>query len=108
MVGTNQDLAFADAYVKGVRNFDAKAAYAAADFIGDPDTSTEHPLPAIQAGAVLHLQPGGYQLLMVPIGRGVLEAFLAALAVFRFTTDLAPNLLPTPDPSQPQLDPERR
>ena len=84
------------------------AAYAAADFIGDPDTSTEHPLPAIQAGAVLHLQPGGYQLLMVPIGRGVLEAFLAALAVFRFTTDLAPTLLPTPDPSQPQLDPERR
>jgi predicted alpha-1,2-mannosidase len=28
MVGTNQDLAFADAYVKGVRNFDARAAYA--------------------------------------------------------------------------------
>jgi predicted alpha-1,2-mannosidase len=27
MVGTNQDLAFADAYVKGVRNFDARAAY---------------------------------------------------------------------------------
>ena len=28
MVGTNQDLAFADAYVKGVRNFDYRAAYA--------------------------------------------------------------------------------
>jgi predicted alpha-1,2-mannosidase len=28
MVGTNQDLAFADAYLKGVRNFDANAAYA--------------------------------------------------------------------------------
>ena len=28
MVGTNQDLAFADAYVKGVRNFDFRAAYA--------------------------------------------------------------------------------
>jgi predicted alpha-1,2-mannosidase len=28
MVGTNQDLAFADAYVKGVRNFDYQAAYA--------------------------------------------------------------------------------
>ncbi|MEN0129193.1 MAG: GH92 family glycosyl hydrolase [Brevundimonas sp.] len=27
MVGTNQDLAFADAYVKGVRNFDYTAAY---------------------------------------------------------------------------------
>ncbi|KUL33026.1 GH92 family glycosyl hydrolase [Actinoplanes awajinensis] len=28
MVGSNQDLAFADAYVKGVRNFDYQAAYA--------------------------------------------------------------------------------
>jgi predicted alpha-1,2-mannosidase len=28
MVGTNQDLAFADAYLKGVRNFDYQAAYA--------------------------------------------------------------------------------
>ena len=28
MVGTNQDLAFADAYMKGVRNFDYQAAYA--------------------------------------------------------------------------------
>jgi predicted alpha-1,2-mannosidase len=30
MVGTSSDVAFADAYVKGVRNFDAKAAYDAA------------------------------------------------------------------------------
>jgi predicted alpha-1,2-mannosidase len=30
MTGTSSDVAFADAYVKGVRNFDAKAAYAAA------------------------------------------------------------------------------
>ena len=70
------------------------AAYAAADFIGQPDTTTEQPLPTIAAGAVLHLRPGGYQLLPVPIGWAVLEAFLAALAVFRFTTDLAPTLLP--------------
>src|ERR1700709_537438 len=28
MVGTNQDLAFADGYMKGVRNFDYAAAYA--------------------------------------------------------------------------------
>jgi hypothetical protein len=74
------------------------AAYAAADFIGDPDGTTEQPLPAIHAGAVLHLRPGGYQLLAIPISRAVLEAFLAALAVFRFTTDLAPTLLPTPRP----------
>jgi hypothetical protein len=73
------------------------AAYAAADFIGQPDTSTEQPLLTIEAGAVLHLRPAGYQLLPVPIGWAVLEAFLAALAVFRFTTDLAPTLLPPPD-----------
>jgi hypothetical protein len=77
------------------------AAYAAADFNGHPD-GTEQPLPAIQAAAVLHLRPGGYQLLPVPIGRAVLEAFLSALAVFRFATDLAPTLLPTPDPNHPE------
>jgi hypothetical protein len=77
------------------------AAYAAAEFIGDPDGVTEQPLPELHAGAVLHLRPGGYRLLPVPIGGAVLEAFLAALAVFRFTTDLAPTLLPTPDPTQP-------
>jgi hypothetical protein len=75
------------------------AAYAAADFLGHPDGTTELPLPAIDAGAVLHLRPGGYRLLQVPIGAAVLEAFLAALAVFRFATDLAPTLLPTPDRS---------
>jgi hypothetical protein len=76
------------------------AAYAAADFIGDPDGVTEQPLPELHAGAVLHLQPGAYRLVPVPIGRAVLEAFLAAMAVFRFATDLAPTLLPIPDPSQ--------
>jgi hypothetical protein len=71
------------------------AAYAAADFCGRLDGS-EQPLPAIAAAAVLHLRPGGYQLVPVPIGRAVLEAFLAALAVFRWTTELAPQVLPAP------------
>jgi len=71
------------------------AAYAHADFAAQPD-ATEQPLPVIAAGAVLHLRPDRYQLLPVPVGRAVLEAFLAALAVFRFTTDLAPHVLPTP------------
>jgi hypothetical protein len=75
------------------------AAYAAADFMGDADGRTERPMPALHAGAVLHLRPGGYQLIPVPIGRAVFEAFLAALAVFRFATDLAPTLLPTPTTS---------
>jgi hypothetical protein len=79
------------------------AAYAAADLVGHPD-NTKQPLPAIQAGAVLHLQPGGHQLLPVPIGRAVLEAFLADLAVFRFATDMAPTLLPTPRPREEVID----
>jgi hypothetical protein len=71
------------------------AAYAHAEFVGRPD-GTEQPLPPIEGGAVLHLRPAGYRLIPVPVGRAVLEAFLAALAVFRWTTDLAPNVLPTP------------
>lgn len=74
------------------------AAYAAADFIGSPD-GTQQPLPPIEAAAVLHLRPDGYQLVPVPIGRAVLEAFLAALAVFRWTTDLALNVLPATQPA---------
>ncbi len=77
------------------------AAYAASEFVGDPDGATEHPMPRIDAGAVLHLRPGGYRLIPVPVGRAVLEAFLAALAVFRFATDLAPTLLPAPEPDRP-------
>src|SRR6266508_6904262 len=77
------------------------AAYAAAEFVGDPDGRTERPMPPVDAGAVLHLRPGGYRLIPVPVGRAVLEAFLAALAVFRFATDLAPTLLPTPEPDRP-------
>jgi hypothetical protein len=75
------------------------AAYAAADFMGDPDRRTERPLPELHAGAVLHLRPGGYRLIPVPVGRAVFEAFLAALAVFRFATDLAPVLLPPAEPT---------
>jgi hypothetical protein len=72
------------------------AAYTHADFTADPDGATEQPLPTIQAGAVLHLRPGGYQLVAVPIGQAVLEAFLAARAVFCWATELAPAVLPTP------------
>jgi len=71
------------------------AAYAHADFLAGPD-GAETPLPPIAGGAVLHLRPAGYQLVAVPIGRAVLEAFLAALAVFCWATELAPHVLPTP------------
>jgi hypothetical protein len=81
------------------------AAYAHADFTADPDGRTEQPLPAIQAGAVLHLRPGGYQLVPVPIGQAVLEAFLAARAVFCWATELAPTVLPTPTTSPHREEP---
>jgi hypothetical protein len=76
------------------------AAYAHAEFTGHPD-GTEHPLPEVDGGAVLHLRPAGYQLIPVPVGQAVLEAFLAALAVFRWTTDLALNILPATREAQP-------
>jgi hypothetical protein len=80
------------------------AAYAHADFTGHPDGRTEQPLPAIQAGAVLHLRPGGYRLVPVPVGQAVLEAFLAARAVFCWATELAPAVLPTAPTTGPHRE----
>jgi hypothetical protein len=71
------------------------AAYAHADFLAGPDGATEQPL-AVQTGAVLHLRPAGYRLVPVPVGQAVLEAFLAARAVFCWATELAPAVLPAP------------
>jgi hypothetical protein len=75
------------------------AAYAHADFAGAPD-GTEHPLPAIQATAVLHLRPNGYQLIPVLSGPPVFDAFLAALALFRWTTGQAPAILAGEDDAE--------
>jgi len=69
------------------------AAYANADFIGHPDGTTGL-LPAISAGLVLHLRPGGYELHPVPIDEPVFAAFLAALGVFRWASERAPSVLP--------------
>jgi hypothetical protein len=69
------------------------AAYAHADFIGHPE-GTERRLPPVAAGAALHLRPGGYELVPVPLGEQVLAAFLAALEVFRWASEQAPNVLP--------------
>jgi hypothetical protein len=69
------------------------AAYAHADFVGHPD-GTERRLPPVAAGAALHLRPGGYELVPVPIGEQVLAAFLAALEVFRWASEQAPKVLP--------------
>jgi hypothetical protein len=80
------------------------AAYAHADFLAHPDGTTEQPLPTIQAGAVLHLRPGGYRLVPVPIGQAVLEAFLAARAVFCWATELAPAVLPTAPTTGPHRE----
>jgi hypothetical protein len=72
------------------------AAYAHTDFLCASDDS-EQQLPPIHEAAVLHLQPDNYRLVPMPAGQDILDVFLAALAVFRWTTDLAPRLLSAAD-----------
>lgn len=67
-------------------------AYAMADFI-----LTEHgdrvDLPAIEAGAVVHLRPEGWQLVPVRIGEDLFEVFQALLQVFTWDRELKDTVL---------------
>lgn len=76
------------------------AAYAHAEFIGTPD-GRQHPLPDIDAAAVLHLRPEGYVLRAVRCDRQVFEVFLAALTVYGWTTGLSAGVLGRPLPPPP-------
>lgn len=69
------------------------AAYARAEFIGAPDGVTELPMPAVAAGAVLHLTPAGYQLRLVRIDEPVFAAFQYAREVYRWAKLDAPTVL---------------
>lgn len=69
------------------------APYARAEFIGSPDGRTELPLPAIDAGAVLHLTPKGYQFRLVRIDQPIFDAFCFAREVFRFVNETARSVL---------------
>jgi hypothetical protein len=69
------------------------AAYARAEFIGAPDGVTELPMIAVDAGAVLHLTPKGYQFRLVRIDEPILAAFLYAREVFRFVNETSKTVL---------------
>ena len=59
------------------------AAYAHAEFIGAPD-GTEVPLPAIDAGAVLWINPRGYEFVQVRIDDMMFEYFLDIASAWEF------------------------
>ena len=69
------------------------AAYARAEFIGSPDGETEIPMPAVEAAAVLHITPKGCHLYPVDIRDRVFGAFLYAREIFRWTAEIAPDVI---------------
>lgn len=69
------------------------AALARGEFFGMPDGRTEVAMLAIDAGAVLHLTPTGYQLRFVRIDDDVFAAFLYAREVFRWATETSKSVL---------------
>ena len=78
------------------------AAYARGEFVGGPDKVTEHPMPAIERAAVLHLAPAsprnplGYAFRPVEIGEPVYRAFLFAREVARWRLETAKTVLGQP------------
>lgn len=69
------------------------AAYARAEFVGAPDGVTELAPEAIDAGAVLHLTPKGYQFRLVRIDQPIFDAFLFAREVYRFVNETSKTVL---------------
>jgi hypothetical protein len=69
------------------------ATYARAEFIGHPDGVTELPMLEVDAGAVLHLTPKGYQFRLVRIDQPIFDAFCFAREVYRFVNDTAKTVL---------------
>jgi hypothetical protein len=59
------------------------AAYANSEFIGAPD-GTEVPLPDITAGAVLWINPRGYELVRVRIDHVIYDSFLDIARAWEF------------------------
>lgn len=70
------------------------AAYRFAEFIGLPDGS-EQPVPEVDGGLCLHLQPEGYRLIEVRCDLPVFRAFLYAREVFRWLEDTSKTVLGT-------------
>lgn len=76
------------------------SAYANADYIINPDGSTEE-LPEVESAAVLHVRPEGWQLIPVSIGPEVFEVFLRLRDVFEFDRDLKDRVLGDPIQATP-------
>lgn len=79
------------------------AAYRNAEFVGLADGVAEAPMPATDAGAVLHITPKAYRLRLVRVDDEIYRAFLHAREVFRWAkvlagTVLQQELVPSPAP----------
>jgi hypothetical protein len=68
------------------------AAYAHAEFVGAPD-GTELALPNIDAGAILWINPNGYQLVRVRIDDEVFAYFLAIATAWEFQNVIGKSAL---------------
>ena len=69
------------------------APYARAEFVGAPDGRTELPMVPVEAGAVLHLTPKGYQFRLVRIDEPIFAAFQYAREVYRFVNETGKTVL---------------
>lgn len=77
--------------------------YANAEFTATPDDPTQHPLPDFKRFGVVHLQPDGtWTLVPYEVGDPEWSAFLACLALHRWTKDNAPWVKGRPYQEDPQ------
>lgn len=67
-------------------------AYARADYILNPDGS-QSPLPDINAAAVFHGRPDGWQLVPVRLGDDLFDLFCSLIPVLSWEKDLKPTAL---------------
>lgn len=72
------------------------SAYSHADRIIGQD-GNEHPLPAVTAGAVLHLRPEGWKFVPVRRDADVFQYFVTLRSVFEWVNEVADTVLGKPD-----------
>jgi hypothetical protein len=65
------------------------AAYARSEFVAGADGITEYPMPAVVAGAALHLTPTGYRFGLVRIDDEIFDAFRYTREVYRWRKELS-------------------
>lgn len=74
------------------------AANARAEFIGGADKVTEHPVPAVEGTAVLHLSPRGYDFRRLRYDEAIYRQFLYARENFRWVIELSKTAIGDPIP----------